>query len=195
MLENECVLAEYSTLAEFTFGLPRYHVIFTSHRVIMKQRRRFLGLVGKESEQFICYRCAPCCSALPVTIAPGAVSACRASLPGATTSETSTMCRDLVNVTVGSSGIARQLKVAAALTVLGLLLFALMRIADSDGAAWAFLVVFLGIAAVLILHNVLMDHFIEGVDLIIEACKCVPVRSLSMIGSIGLTLPVSGLKY
>jgi hypothetical protein len=56
VLDGECILAEYSTLAEFTFGLPRYHIAFTSHRIILKQKCRFLGLCGKESEQFICYR-------------------------------------------------------------------------------------------------------------------------------------------
>jgi hypothetical protein len=60
LLDNEMKLAEYMTLAEFTFGLPRYHVLFTSHRIILKQRKRFFGLLGKESEQFICYRCATC---------------------------------------------------------------------------------------------------------------------------------------
>lgn len=58
MLDDEAILAEYCTLAEFTFGLPRYHVIFTSHRIILKEKQRFFGLLGKDAEEFVCYRCA-----------------------------------------------------------------------------------------------------------------------------------------
>ena len=57
LLESEVKLAEYNTLAEFTYGQPRHHVMFTSHRIIVQQRKRFFGLFGKQSEQFICYRC------------------------------------------------------------------------------------------------------------------------------------------
>jgi hypothetical protein len=58
MLDDEAILAEYCTLAEFTFGLPRYHVIFTNLRIILKEKKRFFGLLGKESEEFVSYRCA-----------------------------------------------------------------------------------------------------------------------------------------
>lgn len=57
LLDGEVKLAEYSTLAEFTFGLPRYHILFTSHRIVIQQHKRCLGLFGKSAEHFICYRC------------------------------------------------------------------------------------------------------------------------------------------
>ena len=60
LLASERVLAEYSTLAEFTFGKPRYHIVFTSHRLLIKESKRFIGMLGSEAEHSVGYRCAEC---------------------------------------------------------------------------------------------------------------------------------------
>eukprot|EP00892_Ulva_mutabilis_P008747 jgi/Ulvmu1/6244/UM028_0102.1 len=54
--DNEFSLHEFQTLAEFTFGLPRYALTFTNKRLIMEERLRLLGMCGKSVQRTIQYR-------------------------------------------------------------------------------------------------------------------------------------------
>jgi hypothetical protein len=60
LLRQEKVLHDFQTLAEFTFGLPRHELICTNKRVIVRQRLRLMGLLGKTSEHTIQYRLVSC---------------------------------------------------------------------------------------------------------------------------------------
>jgi hypothetical protein len=56
LLNNETVHCHFQTLAECTFGLPRYELICTNKRVVLRQRLRLMGLAGKPCEKSILYR-------------------------------------------------------------------------------------------------------------------------------------------
>lgn len=86
----------------------------------------------------------------------------------------SCVCRDLVDASIGQPQRLGLLIAAASIAVLGLLLFALLLIATRKGAAIGILTATLIAAGLLALYQQAMEHFIEGVDLTIDACKCVP---------------------
>jgi hypothetical protein len=64
------------------------------------------------------------------------------------------------------------LPAAACAAVLGLLLFSLLLIANQRAAAVGILCIFLVSSAGITSYNVAMEHFVEGVDLSIDVCKC-----------------------
>ena len=77
-----------------------------------------------------------------------------------------------MDVSVGQPHRLGLLIAAACLAGLGLILFALLALAARHGAAIGILSATLIVAGALALYQQAMEHFIEGVDLTIDACKC-----------------------
>jgi hypothetical protein len=63
---------------------------------------------------------------------------------------------------------------AALMVPSALLLFAILMLADQRGAAIGILIMLLALAGLLALYQTAMEHFIEGVNMVIDACKCAP---------------------
>jgi hypothetical protein len=81
--------------------------------------------------------------------------------------------RDLVDASIGASSACLLWTVTVGLALAGLVLFALLMISSQQGAAIGILVFFLVLAAAVAMYHTVMEHFLEGVDLRIDACKCV----------------------
>lgn len=82
------------------------------------------------------------------------------------------VCRDLVDVSVGKPPHRPLLVISGGLALLGALLFLILLLAAHKGAAIGALSALLVVAAVLAAYEVAMEHFVEGVDMVIDACKC-----------------------
>lgn len=187
LLDSESVLAEYSTLAEFTFGLPRYHVIFTSHRVIIKHKKRCFGLFGKESEHFIGYRWVHSSCTCPRSLESDPICPSAHLLALCGTDPMRPGCRDLVDASVGSAPKRVFYSIVTAIAALGFSLFAVLEHAGRHSSAVALLASFLIISALMLAYDFIMEHIIEGVTLTLDACKCAshrPSAPLCILGTV-----------
>lgn len=64
---------------------------------------------------------------------------------------------------------------SAVLAATGLVLFSMLMLAQHKQAAIGILSTLLVISGLLFLYHQLMEHVVEGVDLVIDACKYAPI--------------------
>jgi hypothetical protein len=80
-------------------------------------------------------------------------------------------CSDVVHVSIGQVTNRAALLAAAAFVALGILIFIILAVASHAAAGAGLLVTGLVLALTLVLGHYLLEHFIEGVVLVIDICK------------------------